>query len=133
MRKAVAFILVRDGSFLVERRSQAKELDPGTLAIPGGHVEEGEGPEETLRREMDEELGVAPLAFAPVSVQVHESLYPIEIRYYLVTSWEGEVEAREAEELSWLPLREWDRLDLAADRAAIVDCMDRMADRTSGA
>lgn len=125
MREAVAFILVRDGSFLVERRSHTKELDPGTLAIPGGHVEEGEGPEEALRREMAEELGVVPLVFAPVSVQVHESLYPIEIRYYIVTSWEGEMEAREAEEISWLPLRERGRLDLEADRAAIADCLDR--------
>lgn len=132
MREAVAFILVRDGSFLVERRSRTKELDPGTLAIPGGHVEEGEGPEEALRREMVEELRVTPLAYVPVSLQVHESLYPIEIRYYLVTSWEGEMEAWEADELSWLPLMEWGRLDLEADRAAIIDCLDREGDRPGG-
>ncbi len=36
MGRVVAFILVRGGAFLAERRSASKVLDPGTLAVPGG-------------------------------------------------------------------------------------------------
>ncbi|MCW3989393.1 MAG: hypothetical protein NWE88_04895 [Candidatus Bathyarchaeota archaeon] len=37
-------------SFIVERRSGLKRNDPGVVAIPGGHVEEGEGLVEEFRR-----------------------------------------------------------------------------------
>ena len=37
-----------------------KVVDPGFIAIPGGHTENEETPEEALRREMREELGIVP-------------------------------------------------------------------------
>ena len=123
MREAVGFILVREGSFLAERRGAAKTLDPGALAIPGGHVEEGEDRMETLSREMREELGVTPRDATWVSTQVHQALYPIKIHFYHVRSWEGEIEAREADELLWVRLSDWREMDLEADRAALRDLL----------
>ena len=38
----VAFLFTRDESFLVEKRRADAKCDPNTLAIPGGHVEQGE-------------------------------------------------------------------------------------------
>ncbi|NQT07735.1 NUDIX domain-containing protein [Candidatus Bathyarchaeota archaeon] len=38
----VALIVEKEGRLLVERRKLTKETDPGKVAIPGGHVEEGE-------------------------------------------------------------------------------------------
>ena len=51
----VAFIVTRGESILVERRSLEKKTDPGPVAIPGGHVEEGETLTEACGLELAEE------------------------------------------------------------------------------
>ena len=132
MRQAVAFILVRDGTFLAERRSASKVLDPGTLAVPGGHVEVGEDLEDAVRREMMEELSVHPLGMELVSTQVHRAAYTIEIHFFGIPGWEGEIVAGEADELIWIPLEEWELLDLEADRAAIRDYLVSVGRSLSG-
>ncbi len=121
MREAVAFILVRDGSFLVERRKETEKLDPGMVNIPGGHIEDGEDAEVALRREMMEELSIVPIDHEYVSTKVHSSTYDIRIPFFSVTSWAGEIRANEAEELMWVPFERRGELALEADLAAIDD------------
>lgn len=121
MREAVAFILVRDGSFLLERRKETKKLDPGMVSIPGGHFEDGEDAEAALRREMMEELSITPIDYEYVSTKVHLSSYDIMIHFFSVTSWVGEIRANEAEELMWVPFERRGELALEADRAALDD------------
>lgn len=53
---ASALVLDRDGRFLLARR--AGDPGKGLWDIPGGFMDEGEGPLETLRRELHEEAGV---------------------------------------------------------------------------
>lgn len=121
IREAVVFILVRGGSFLVERRKENKQLDPGTVSVPGGHVEDGEDAETALRREMMEELSIEPIDHEYVSTKVYSSTYDIRIHFYSVTSWVGEIQANEAEELMWLPFERRGELALDTDLAAVDD------------
>lgn len=53
----VAAVIVDDGAVLACRRRPGK-ADAGRWEFPGGKVEPGESPEEALRREIREELGV---------------------------------------------------------------------------
>ena len=53
-----AAIVVQNGKILLTRRPQDKR-HPGMWEFPGGKVDPGESPEEALRRELFEELGVA--------------------------------------------------------------------------
>ena len=50
-----------------ERRSAARKAYPGLWSFPGGHVEEGEGLEQALHRELREEVGIAPTAYRPLA------------------------------------------------------------------
>lgn len=61
---ASAFIY-RDGSLLVCKRSETKEFLPGQFELPGGHVEDGESPQEALKRELEEELGIDATILLP--------------------------------------------------------------------
>jgi 8-oxo-dGTP pyrophosphatase MutT (NUDIX family) len=57
-RYAVAVVMVRQGRFLVIRRSQTV-LAPGMFCFPGGGVEPRESEEQAVVREMREELNIA--------------------------------------------------------------------------
>ena len=51
----------RDGRLFLQKRSARKDVQPGMWDTSvGGHMKPGEAPEEGARREMQEELGVAP-------------------------------------------------------------------------
>ena len=54
------FSLIRSNTVLAEKRKLTKQVVPGVIALPGGHLEEGESPEEALSLELCEELGIVP-------------------------------------------------------------------------
>ena len=77
----------------------------GLWEFPGGKVEQGEAPEQTLIRELKEELGIvvnvaclAPLTFASHSYPDFHLLMPL----YVCRRWEGTVRALEAQQLAWV-------------------------------
>jgi len=77
----------------------------GLWEFPGGKVEPGELPEQTLIRELREELGIdvtqaciAPLTFASHSYRDFHLLMPL----WVCRRWEGIVTAREGQELAWV-------------------------------
>ncbi len=98
-----AGILLKDGKFLVEKRRLDKKADPGYVEIPGGHVEAGETLEETLRREMKEELGITVLKerFLRSSLATATNGERGRIHYFLIEQWEGEIVSNEAESVCW--------------------------------
>lgn len=77
----------------------------GLWEFPGGKVETGERPEETLIRELAEELGIAvkeaclaPFTFASHTYPDFHLLMPL----YLCRRWDGTVTPREGQALKWL-------------------------------
>ena len=117
----VAFMLVENHRLLAEKRMLTKTVDPGCIAIPGGHVENGEIPEEALRREMCEELGIVPNTIRYVCTLLHRSQEFQRIYYFVIESWEGKIENGEADTLFWIPLAESEKFDLTADKVAISE------------
>ena len=57
MRWGVVAVMIRDGRFLVIRRSE-HVIAPGAFCFPGGGIEPGETEEVALVRELREELDV---------------------------------------------------------------------------
>jgi 8-oxo-dGTP diphosphatase len=66
LRFVVAALIVRDGEVLIGQR---RPDQPMALKweFPGGKIEAGEGPEEALARELDEELGIRATIGPPVT------------------------------------------------------------------
>ncbi|HZL74346.1 MAG TPA: NUDIX domain-containing protein [Propionibacteriaceae bacterium] len=117
----VAFLLIRDGRVLLERRSPTKRVVPGVLAIPGGHMEGSESAEEAVRRELEEELGVTAATISYVCTLLHRAQEFRRLHYFAVTAWEGEMIAREADGLQWTDMRCAPAFDLDVDRLAVSE------------
>lgn len=101
----VAAVAMIDGDdrILMTKRPEGKHL-AGTWEFPGGKVREGETPEATLVREVQEELGVdiaesclAPFTFASHAYDDFHLLMPL----YLCRIWRGIVQGRESQALKW--------------------------------
>jgi 8-oxo-dGTP diphosphatase len=93
-----------DGRVLIAERPAGRPL-AGLWEFPGGKVEAGERPEQTLIRELKEELGIsvneaclAPLTFASHAYPDFHLLMPL----YVCRRWDGTVTAQEGQELRWV-------------------------------
>jgi 8-oxo-dGTP diphosphatase len=101
---AACALIDADGRVLLAKRPPGRPLE-GLWEFPGGKIEQGETPEAALIRELDEELGIrvspkclAPFTFASHGYEAFHLLMPL----YVCRKWEGEVTARQGQELSWV-------------------------------
>lgn len=80
-----------------------------SLEFPGGKVDRNETPEDALKRELEEEIGIHVL-----SAELYEQFlfeYPNKVLYfhfYLVEEWVGEPFGREGQEGFWLDQKDLD-------------------------
>ena len=93
-----------DGRVLICERPAGKSL-AGLWEFPGGKVEPGETPEETLVRELQEELGIvtrvaclAPLTFASHSYETFHLLMPL----FVCRRFEGVAQPLEGQRIKWV-------------------------------
>ena len=101
---AACALVDADGRVLLAQRPEGKQL-AGLWEFPGGKVEPGETPEETLIRELDEELGIqtkipclAPLTFASHTYDDFHLLMPL----YICRRFEGTAHGREGQAIKWV-------------------------------
>ena len=87
------------GDIYLQRRPAWKDIQPGKWdTAVGGHVDYGETPEEALRREVREELGMSDFTPEFVDKYVFESKRERELVYVNRTTYDGEIRPS-AEEL----------------------------------
>ena len=93
-----------DGRVLLAQRPAGKPM-AGLWEFPGGKVESGERPEDSLIRELKEELGIvvreaclAPLTFTSHAYPEFHLLMPL----FVCRRWDGTVTPREGQRLAWV-------------------------------
>ena len=121
MKQVVAALIVRDGKLLICQRAQDQPM-PLKWEFPGGKVEPGEEQAAALHRELQEELGIsARIEEKVTSVQHHYRRGgAVELHFYRVQEYEGEIENRIFEQIRWVDRRDLPQFDfLAADRDLI--------------
>lgn len=126
MKRVVAALIWKDGKILVCQRTKHQPM-PLKWEFPGGKIEEGEQPRDALRRELDEELGIAAVIGDEMLRIQHR--YPggnsVELRFFDVREYAGELENRIFREIVWADPKRLPEYDfLEADLKLVKDLAD---------
>ncbi len=125
-----AAALVNDkNEILLAQRPKGKSM-AGLWEFPGGKIEEGETPEFTLMRELEEELGIetreccfSPIGFASHAYDDFHLLMPL----FVCRVWKGEIKALENQKFAWvLPQDMYDYPMPEADIPLIYQLRDHL-------
>ena len=88
----VGIIVVKDGKFLVGTRQ-----DGFGICSAGGHIKDGETPQEAAKREAYEEFGIVPLTLIPIGETKASSGLYCNSTVFLCDSYSGKIETDEEE------------------------------------
>ena len=123
LRLVVAALMLRGNVVLI---CQRRPDQPMALQweFPGGKIEPGEGPEEALVRELNEELGIDATIGPRVTHIRHNYRHggAVDLQFFAVYEFRGEIENRIFKDVRWVKLEELPNYDfLVADRGLIKD------------
>jgi len=96
----------------------------GLWEFPGGKLDGDETVQTALVRELQEELGITPMAFESITQIRHD--YPdkqVLLDVWRVTQFSGSPEGKEGQEIRWVPLTELDQYQFPAANEAIVQAL----------
>jgi len=120
VHEVVAALIIRSQRILLGQRSATRAFYPRVWDVFGGHVEPGEEHEQTLIRELQEELGITPKQWnylESISLsQPNKETDLLTIYLYLVNDWIGTPINRQLEEhstIGWFSLEQAIQLRLA--------------------
>jgi mutator protein MutT len=122
--EVVAAVVERDGRYLITRRLEGTHL-AGLWEFPGGKTLPGEKPEDALRRELKEELGVE--AVVGELIETVDWTYPeksVRLLFFRC-ALQGEPCPQERQELLWVEAGELPAYQFPAADLRLVERLAR--------
>ena len=122
MIKQVTAALITHGEQILCCQRTKHQTLPLKWEFPGGKIEPGEDAPAALQRELDEELGIRAHIGRKVAQLQHSYANgnAVELHFFLVEGYEGEMQNRIFREIRWVDRRELPKLDfLDADRKLV--------------
>ncbi len=114
-------IIENGGKVLSTQRGESMSL-PLKWEFPGGKTNNGESPEECLKRELSEELGIevaVSLSLPPVTH--HYPAFTVTLYPFICTIVAGEITLHEHAAIAWLPPGELHTLDWAEADLPVIE------------
>lgn len=126
---AACALMDSDGRILIAQRPEGKAL-AGKWEFPGGKVETGETPEQTIVRELREELGIEPCetCLQPFAFASHPYAdFHLVMPLFLCRRWDGFISPQEGQAIAWARPDKLASYDLApADQPLAAELRDRL-------
>jgi 8-oxo-dGTP diphosphatase len=121
MIRVVAALIVRGDEILICQRTR-HQAKPLKWEFPGGKIEFGEQPRDALRRELEEELGIHAEVGDEVERITHtyEDGGTVELRFYVVRSFQGQLENRIFRDVQWVNRKRLSDYDFLEADAPLV-------------
>ena len=122
--EVVAAVVERDGRYLITRRLEGTHL-AGLWEFPGGKILPGEKPEDALRRELQEELGVE--AEVGELIETVDWTYPeksVRLLFFRC-ALRGEPRPQERQEMLWVEAGELSKYRFPAADLRLVERLVR--------
>lgn len=122
---AAGVVLEKDGKILLLKRKVEPEM--GKWCLPGGHIDFGETPEETVKREVKEETGLDADDFKLICYQTEMGEYKGTEQHYVAFFFSGKASGEEqpcpdeVEEIKWFALEEAMKIDLAFSHNEVLE------------
>jgi 8-oxo-dGTP diphosphatase len=112
LQQVTAAFIEKNGRVLLARRKAGKHMGP-KWELPGGKVDPGEDPQQTLRRELREEFSIdAQIGEYLGSTRFVENLLDLEILLYRIDNISGAFVLREHEAILWVEPDQVESYDL---------------------
>ena len=107
MKQVVAALIIDGDKILICQRTRHQPM-PLKWEFPGGKVEPEERPEDALRRELEEELGIRATIGPEVATIRHqyENGNAVELHFYVVERYAGEIQNRIFRNVRWATRKE---------------------------
>ena len=114
MINVVAAILQKEDKILIARKKQGKPL-AGYFEFPGGKIEEGETPEESLIRELMEEMNIkiAVIEYIGESIYDYGNDKVISLLGYTAESIDGAIKLSDHDIYEWVTLEQINNYKIA--------------------
>ncbi len=120
LKVIVGVIEDRDANILLARRPQHLHQG-GKWEFPGGKIEPGELPFDALRRELDEELGIAIDRATPlIQVPFHYEALSVLLDVWQVQDFSGDAVGREDQDIRWVSIDNLASMEFPPANHAIV-------------
>jgi 8-oxo-dGTP diphosphatase len=119
--RVVAGLIQRRGALLICQRRRNGAF-PLKWEFPGGKIEPGETAEESLRRELREELGIEAEIGAALYRTRHDypGVYAVELLFYHVRAYRGTPQNYAFEQVRWEALAHLPDFDFLAADAELI-------------
>lgn len=114
-------IIESGGKVLCTQRGEAMSM-PLKWEFPGGKIDEGEAPEECLKRELLEELGIEAAVGQSLQQTTHQySSFSVTLYPFICRIISGEITLHEHRAMVWLPKEELKNLDWAEADLPVIE------------
>ncbi|HAM52217.1 MAG TPA: 8-oxo-dGTP diphosphatase MutT [Nitrospiraceae bacterium] len=119
-------IIEGDGKVLSTQRSESMSL-PLKWEFPGGKINEGEKPEECLKRELREELGVeVDIGYSLSSLTHYYPTFTVTLYPFVCKIIRGEIKLLEHKAFTWLSPERLHELDWAEADFPLIENYRRL-------
>ncbi len=128
-----AAVIERDGCVLIARRMRGKQ-HAGNWEFPGGTLEEGETPEQCLKRELEEELAIIAEVGGLICTSEHSYTpdFTIRLLAYRATVISGTFTLNDHEEMRWVKPVDLPGYDFSQADRPVVEILLRGASHKTG-